>query len=107
MALKRGVIEVPLAHWHYDSWVAADAIGIVLTALMLRLAGLANAAGPGRALADHRQVISGVFWRTRTGAPWRGPADVLRELEDRLLPASSLVRRWHVGEDPGPATRWM
>jgi len=24
-----------------------------------------------------------------------GPAEVLRELEDRLLPASSLVRRWH------------
>ena len=33
------------------SWLAVDAIGIVLTALMLRRAGFANAAGPGRALA--------------------------------------------------------
>src|SRR5512142_547479 len=35
----------------------------------------ACAAGPhprrGGRWIDHRQVLNGVFWRTRTGAPWR------------------------------------
>jgi len=33
------------------SWLVVDAIGIVLTALLLRRAGMGAAAGPGRALA--------------------------------------------------------
>jgi hypothetical protein len=41
-----------LAPKHYGgTWIAVDAIGIALTALMLRRVGFANAAGPGRALA--------------------------------------------------------
>jgi transposase len=26
---------------------------------------------PGGRWGDHRQIIDGVFWRARTGAPWR------------------------------------
>src|SRR3954467_11990939 len=32
-----------------------------------------------------------------------GSAELVRELEGRLLTTSSLVRRWHVGVDPGSA----
>jgi transposase len=32
---------------------------------------LPRGGGRGRPWRDHRQVINGVRWRTRTGAPWR------------------------------------
>jgi transposase len=33
---------------------------------------------------DHRKVIDGIFFRTRTGCPWRDLPGGIRELEDRL-----------------------
>jgi transposase len=36
-----------------------------------RLAPLLPCSGRGRRWRDHRQVLNGLCWRARTGAPWR------------------------------------
>ncbi len=34
-----------------------------------------NVPGKGRSAQDHRRVLDGIFWITRTGSPWRDPPD--------------------------------
>jgi transposase len=52
---------------------------------------------PGGRWLDHRRVINGVFWRTRTGTPWRDLPGCYGNWKTRLQPAPALVDRWHVG----------
>src|SRR5262249_56709803 len=40
----------------------------------------------GRRWSDHRLVIDGVFFRTRTGCPWRGPPGGVGGLETGCKP---------------------
>lgn len=32
---------------------------------------LPQQSGPGHPWTDHRKIMNGIFWRIRTGAPWR------------------------------------
>ena len=41
----------------------------------------------GRTNKDHRQIINGILWRERTGAPWR-------DLPDRYGPWSTVYSRF-------------
>jgi transposase len=41
----------------------------------------------GRTNTDHRQIINGILWRERTGAPWR-------DLPDRYGPWSTVYSRF-------------
>ena len=46
--------------------------------------------GPGQQWRDHRQVLNGILWKLRTGAPWR-------DLPERYGPwrtAYARVVRW-------------
>lgn len=55
-----------------------------------RIEPLLPAHGGGRRWRDHRQVINGILWRLRTGAPWR-------DLPERYGPWKTCherLRRW-------------
>ena len=43
-----------------------------------------------------RQLINGIRWRTRTGAPWAGRAGTVRAVADRLRPVPALAARRHL-----------
>jgi transposase len=47
----------------------------------------------GHPWAEHRPILNGMFWKLRTGAPWRDMRRALRTLEHDLRPLSSLVSR--------------
>ncbi|MEV6297494.1 transposase [Streptomyces sp. NPDC051896] len=49
-----------------------------------------------------RQLIDGIQWRTRTGAPWREVPE-LRTLGPGLRPVPALAARWHLGQARYPA----
>ncbi|MFC8717738.1 IS5 family transposase [Kitasatospora sp. NPDC057198] len=50
--------------------------------------------GAGRPWRDHRQVVNGVLWRLRTGAPWR-------DLPERYGPWQTVYRRFARWEKDG------
>ncbi|MFH8626024.1 IS5 family transposase [Streptomyces vietnamensis] len=50
--------------------------------------------GAGRPWRDHRQVVNGVLWRLRTGAPWR-------DLPSRYGPWQTVYRRFAQWEKDG------
>ncbi|MGW3044168.1 IS5 family transposase [Kitasatospora sp. NPDC001159] len=50
--------------------------------------------GAGRPWRDHRQVVNGVLWRLRTGAPWR-------DLPSRYGPWQTVYRRFAHWEKDG------
>ncbi|MFI9787156.1 IS5 family transposase [Kitasatospora sp. NPDC051984] len=50
--------------------------------------------GAGRPWRDHRQVVNGVLWRLRTGAPWR-------DLPERYGPWQTVYRRFAQWEEDG------
>jgi hypothetical protein len=52
---------------------------------------------------DHRQVVDGVLWRTRTGSPWRDlPASY-----GKWTTVYNRHRRWSAGRDVGPGVAWV
>lgn len=54
--------------------------------------------GRGQPLGDHRQVVEGVLWRLRTGAPWR-------DLPERYGPWQTLYERFARRESDGTRAR--
>ncbi|WP_406308922.1 IS5 family transposase [Streptomyces sp. NBC_00623] len=55
---------------------------------------LAQVDGRGRPWRDHRQVVNGVLWRLRTGAPWR-------DLPERYGPWQTVYERFARWEADG------
>ncbi|MFD3918723.1 IS5 family transposase [Streptomyces sp. NPDC058595] len=55
---------------------------------------LPRADGRGRPWRDHRQVVNGVLWRLRTGAPWR-------DLPERYGPWQTVYERFACWEADG------
>ncbi|MFI6193468.1 transposase [Streptomyces sp. NPDC051136] len=80
----------------------------------MRLAELRRASEGGAsapAPRDQRQVFDGIWWRARTGSPWRdvpgryGPPYARRQEDPRArdLSRSGPAERWKVpGVSPGP-----
>jgi transposase len=65
---------------------------------------------------DHRQVINGILWRTRTGAPWRdvpGCYEDFRTLHGRHRRWSAdgtwaaILTRLQAGSDADAGTQWV
>ncbi|MYT66809.1 MULTISPECIES: IS5 family transposase, partial [unclassified Streptomyces] len=56
--------------------------------------------GRGRPWRDHRQVINGVLWRLRTGAPWR-------DLPERYGPWQTAYERFARWEADGTWARLL
>ncbi|MFE3396432.1 IS5 family transposase [Kitasatospora indigofera] len=56
--------------------------------------------GVGRPWRDHRQVVNGVLWRLRTGAPWR-------DLPERYGPWQTVYRRFAQWEKGGTWARLL
>ncbi|MER7046474.1 IS5 family transposase [Streptomyces jumonjinensis] len=56
--------------------------------------------GAGRPWRDHRQVVNGVLWRLRTGAPWR-------DLPERYGPWQTVYRRFAQWEKDGTWARLL
>ncbi|MFP8959159.1 IS5 family transposase [Streptomyces nanhaiensis] len=61
---------------------------------------LSGADGQGRSWRDHRQVINGVLWRLRTGAPWR-------DLPQRYGPWQTVYERFARWEADGTWARLL
>jgi len=53
--------------------------------------------GKGRPAKSHRQMINGMLWICRTGAPWRDLPPRYGKVQGVLLPLSTLAREWSVG----------
>ncbi|MEW1893616.1 IS5 family transposase [Streptomyces sp. NPDC085659] len=56
--------------------------------------------GRGRPWRDHPQVINGVLWRLRTGAPWR-------DLPERFGPRQTIYERFSRWEVDGTWARLL
>ena len=56
--------------------------------------------GRGRPWRDHRQVVNGVLWRLRTGAPWR-------DLPERYGPWQTVYERFARWEVDGTWARLL
>jgi transposase len=52
----------------------------------------------GKARADDRRVLNGIYWRLRTGSPW---AIFLNDmaLDDVLQPVRAMAQNWRLGHD--------
>ncbi|MFE0543515.1 transposase [Streptomyces sp. NPDC058891] len=50
-----------------------------------------------------RQLIDGIQWRTRTGAPWREVPERYGPWGPGLRPVPALAARWHLGQARYPA----
>ncbi|MEU4091715.1 IS5 family transposase [Streptomyces sp. NPDC026673] len=61
---------------------------------------LPQSEGAGRPWRDHRQVVNGVLWRLRTGAPWR-------DLPERYGPWQTVYRRFAQWEKDGTWARLL
>ncbi|WP_374228279.1 IS5 family transposase [Streptacidiphilus sp. ASG 303] len=61
---------------------------------------LPGADGRGRPWRDHRQVVNGVLWRLRTGAPWR-------DLPERYGPWQTVYERFARWEADGTWARLL
>jgi len=61
---------------------------------------LPQADGRGRPWRDHRQVVNGVLWRLRTGAPWR-------DLPQRYGPWQTVYERFARWEADGTWARLL
>jgi transposase len=61
---------------------------------------LPRAQGRGRRWRDHRQVINGILWRLRTGAPWR-------DLPERYGPWQTCYERWKRWDEDGTWARLL
>ncbi len=56
--------------------------------------------GRGRPWRDHRQVINGILWRLRTGAPWR-------DIPERYGPWQTCYERFKRWEEDGTWARLL
>jgi transposase len=61
---------------------------------------LPQGAGPGRRWRDHRQVVNGILWRLRTGAPWR-------DVPERYGPWQTCYERWKRWDEDGTWARLL
>ncbi|MGW2811227.1 transposase [Streptomyces sp. NPDC001450] len=50
-----------------------------------------------------RQLVDGIRWRTRTGAPWRDVPERYGPWDRVYDPVPPLAARWHLGQDRHPA----
>jgi transposase len=55
---------------------------------------LPHSDGRGRRWRDHRQVMNGILWRLRTGAPWR-------DIPERYGPWQTCYERWKRWDEDG------
>ena len=58
--------------------------------------------GRGQPWRDHRQVINGILWKLRTGAPWRDLPERYGAWQHRLRPLRALAAGRHLGPAAGP-----
>jgi transposase len=56
--------------------------------------------GRGRRWRDHRQVINGILWRLRTGAPWR-------DVPERYGPWQTCYERYKRWDEDGTWARLL
>jgi transposase len=56
--------------------------------------------GRGRRWRDHRQVINGILWRLRTGAPWR-------DIPERYGPWQTCYERYKRWDEDGTWARLL
>jgi hypothetical protein len=56
----------------------------------------------GKQWKEHREVVNGILWRIRTGAPWRDLCPLAMALANLLRPLRPLETRRHLGSAVGP-----